>query len=204
MAGELLSSRVLLVEGVDDKHVVRHLCGHWQNMPEFDICDKKGFPKLARAIGPELKVSGRRAVGILADANDDLNARWQAIAGRLRQAGINPPTDMTPAGIVIEGRPRIGIWLMPNNESAGELEDFAAKLIPEDDLVWPMATRYIDDIPIAARKFTASKILRAKIHAWLATRAEPRKMGAAIGIGELDATVPLAVTFTDWLRSLFC
>ena len=26
---------------------------------------------------------------------------------------------------------------MPNNESAGELEDFAAKLIPEDDLVWP-------------------------------------------------------------------
>ena len=34
-------------------------------------------------------------------------------------------------------------------------------------------------------------------------RAEPRKMGAAIGAGDLDATAPLAVQFIDWVRRLF-
>ena len=203
MAGELPSSRILLVEGVDDKHVVWHLCNRRQDIPAFDIIDKKGFPNLASGIGPELKVSGRRAVGILADANDDLNARWQAIAGRLREAGIDPPTDMTSAGIVVEGRPRIGIWLMPNNKSAGELEDFVADLMPADDPVWPRAQQYIDSIPAADRRFKANKIQRARIHAWLATRAEPRKMGVAIAAGDLDATAAVAATFTDWLQALF-
>ena len=92
---------------------------------------------------------------------------------------------------------------MPDNASKGELEDFVEKLIPEDDPVWPLAERYVGGIPRAARKFKPGKILRASIHAWLATRAEPRKMGAAIGIGDLDATAPLAKTFAEWLQAVF-
>ena len=108
MAGELLSSRVLLWKASTTSTSFGTSADTGRTCRNSTSATRKGFPKLARAIGPELKVSGRRAVGILADANDDLNARWQAIAGRLRQAGIDPPTDMTPAGIVIEGRPRIG------------------------------------------------------------------------------------------------
>ena len=81
---------------------------------------------------------------------------------------------------------------------------FIQRLLPADDPVWPLAQRYIDDIPEAHRKFAAGKILRAKIHAWLATRAEPRKMGSAISRGDLNATDPLARRFVDWLRRLFC
>ena len=92
---------------------------------------------------------------------------------------------------------------MPDNGSAGELEDFIQELLPEGDPVWPRAQRYIDDIPAAHRKFTAGKILRAQIHAWLATRKEPRKMGTAVGAGDLNATHPLATQFVDWLRRLF-
>ena len=99
--------------------------------------------------------------------------------------------------------PRVGVWLMPDNASAGELENFIQKLVPADDPVWPRAQRYIDDIPAADRKFATGKTLRAEIHAWLATRADPRKMGAAIGAGDLNATDPLARQFVGWLRRLF-
>ena len=172
-------------------------------MPAFDILEKKGFQNLMQAIGPEVKVSGRIAIGILADANDDPDARWDKIVDKLRRAGVEPPNGPRPAGSVIDGRPRAGIWLMPDNASKGELEDFVEKLIPEDDPVWPLAERYVSGIPHDARKFKPGKILRARIHAWLATRAEPRKMGAAIGIGDLDATAPLAKTFAEWLQAVF-
>ena len=107
--------RVLLVEGVDDAHVVRHLRDHpdQPDMPAFDILNKEGLANLISAIGPEVKAPGRLAVGILADANDDPNARWREIAGRLRKAGIETPDRLDSAGGVIVagmvGRPRVGI-----------------------------------------------------------------------------------------------
>ena len=76
--------------------------------------------------------------------------------------------------------PRVGIWLMPNNKVPGELEEFVASMIPDGDPVWPLAKDYVDRIPTKHRKFSDRKILRAKVHSWLATRTEPRKMGAAI------------------------
>ena len=92
---------------------------------------------------------------------------------------------------------------MPDNGSAGELENFIERLIPAADPIWPRAQCYIDAIPVAERKFAPQKIFRAKIHAWLAARAEPRKMGAAIGAGDLNAKAPLAIHFTSWLQQLF-
>ena len=172
-------------------------------MPDFAISDKRGFPNLKAAIRPEIKVPGRMALGILVDADNDLADRWQAIAYQLRQAAVDPPTRAVAAGTVVESKPRVGVWLMPDNGSAGELEDFVRRLLPAGDPVWPRAQRYIDDIPTAHRKFTTGKILRAQIHAWLATRKEPRKMGVAIAAGDLNATHPLATQFVDWLRRLF-
>ena len=164
-------------------------------MPEFEILDKKGYPNLEAAISPELKAPGQVAVGVLADANDHPDRRWQAISERLRRANLEPPLALEPDGTIIEGTPRVGIWLMPDNRLAGELEDFIEQLIPADDRVWPLAQTYIDGIPAADRKFSDGKIQRARIHAWLAARKEPRKMGAAVGAGDLDVTVPLAATF---------
>ena len=205
MAKDLPCKRVLLVEGVDDKHVVLHLAPSGQSgIPAFDIIDQEGFPNLVRAIGPQIKVPGRLAVGILADANSDPDARWEEIGNSLRKANVELAANKNRThGTVVDGKPRVGIWLMPDNRSAGELEDFVKALIPDGDPVWPMAVRYIEGIPPGVRKFTSNKILRAKIHAWLATRQEPRKMGTAIYVRDLNAAAPVAIRFTDWLRELF-
>ena len=77
--------RVLLVEGQDDKHIVLHLCRRNSAMPSFDILDKGGIDELLKSIGPQIKVSGRKAVGILADANDNPQGRWEAVKRRLQK-----------------------------------------------------------------------------------------------------------------------
>ena len=199
---------VLLVEGNDDEHVIHHIADRLDATPEFRILRKGGIDPLLAAIERDIRVPGREAVGIVADANDDLNARWQAVADRIRRAGlgIRPPTHPDPAGTIIPEaarRPRVGIWLMPDNRSPGEIEDFVAAMIPDGDPVRPLAERYIDGIPAADRKFAEGKIPRAKVHAWLAAREDPRRMGAAIGAGDLDTEVTLCQSFADWLRRLF-
>ena len=197
------ATQVLLVEGTDDKHVVHHLTCRHEDMPEFCISDKEGRDKLLEEIGAELRMPGRKTVGILVDANDDLDNRWKAVAGRLREENVEVPDNPETGGTIVDGTPRIGIWLMPDNRSPGELEEFVSEMIPEDDPVWPLSLCYIDGIPEDHRKFAGKKIQRAKVHAWLATREDPRLMGAAIGAGDLRVDGPLSTTFAEWLRQLF-
>lgn len=197
--------RVLLVEGRDDEYVVRRLFERPQSPLPFCILDKGGIDRLLSSIGPEIKVSGRLVVGILVDANDAVNARWRAVRNRLLKEGIEAPPQPDPAGTIIDtaGKPRVGIWLMPDNESLGELEDFVVKMIPDEDRVWSLAQRYIEGIPGPDRKFTEHKRLRAQLYAWLAAREDPRQMGLAIQAGDLKVDGDLSRRFVAWLAKLF-
>ena len=221
-------ARILLVEGQNDRHVVLHLCNrdsHFQIIEptdseesdapyvvilpkpssSFHIMVTNGINNLLDSIGPQIIVPDRQAVGILVDANDDFTARWDAVANRLSQEGIDPPASSNLAGTIIdtEGKPRVGIWLMPDNTSPGELEDFVVQMIPAGDRVWPLSNRYIEEIPTEDRKFIESKTQRAKLHAWLAAREDPRQMGLAIKTKDLEIDGPLCQKFVVWLTKLF-
>ncbi len=195
--------RVLLVEGVNDKHVVLHLAKIHLPDLEFTVIEKGGFESLIRSFYPEAMVHGRIAVGIMADANDNPCSRWRSISGVLARINLAPLGDMTAQGTIIEGEPRVGIWLMPDNRSKGELEDFVATLIPDDDPVWPLACCYIDSIDTKDRKFSQNKHLRASIHAWLAARQNPKLIGSAIASRDLNANAPSALRLVQWLHTLF-
>ena len=152
---------------------------------------------------PKSRRRGRMAVGILPDAHDDPEARWNALRHRLADQHLNLPERPDPNGTVIDGSPRIGIWLWPDNQEPGELENFVEAMVPRRDGVWPLAQGYVDGIPEPERKFPPGKTLKAQLHAWLATRQTPGRMGSSIGTGELEVDGPLAERFADWLRRLF-
>ena len=202
--------RVLLVEGPDDKHVVIHLSERSGLTQNFVIVEKEGINSLLDSIEVEVDIPGRTVLGIMLDANDDLDARWQAVTDRLNRLRQEDhfelpelPEQPNPSGTIIEGRLRIGVWLMPDNSSTGELEDFVGSMIPSGDPVWPLAEAYIEGIPPAERKFSPGKIQRAKVHAWLATREEPRRMGLAIKARDLVTDGANSAAFVGWLRTLF-
>ena len=194
------SDRVLLVEGQDDEHVVAHLCAQSGLACNFDIVQKGGFPELSKSIPVELAVSGRLALGVVVDANDNPEARWQAVRDRCKERGIALPSDPDPQGVVVEGLPRVGVWLMPDNQNPGQLEDLVATMIPAEDVVWRLAQEFVDRIPEPERP---SPAIKAQVHAWLAARAAARPMGSAIGTGHLDASSPSATSLIRWLQLLF-
>ena len=199
------SPELLLVEGRDERHVVSKLLDRHRLQPSFEIAPKDGFEELRQSIYNEVNAPRRRVLGILADGNDHPDRRWQSISDQLRDADCKVPKDRCRTGTVFPGPrgTRVGVWLMPDNQRRGELEDFVAEMIPGGDPTWPRAKRYIDDIPGEERKFRPNKLTRAYVHAWLAAREDPRPMGIAITAGDLLHDAPIAASFVGWLRELF-
>ena len=115
------------------------------------------------------------------------------------------PDAPDPIGTVkdaLNGRFRVGVWIMPDNQRTGELEDFVAQMIPRNDPVWPLSKAYIEGISIEHRRF-GTKEVRAKVLSWIATREDPGFMGQAISRGDLDTSGKPCQTFISWLNRLF-
>ena len=202
MSMDNLPPHALIVEGRDDRHVAQHIWNRHTGAFSLSVLEKDGIENLLNSLRNEVRVPGRRAVGIIVDADEDPGARWQAVANRLREVNIQPPNSPDPDGTIIAGNPRVGIWLMPDNASAGELEDFISDMIPANDPVWPLSADYIDGIPAAHKKFSENKETRAKVHAWLAARENPRPMGQAIRARDLEIGGALCQRFVRWLDNL--
>ena len=196
-------SHALIVEGSDDFHVTKHI---WLRHANADLSKcisvKEGINNLLPAIEGEIKSPGRQALGIIVDADDDLDKQWCKLKDKLDTEGIQIPGSPGPDGTIVEGIPRVGIWVMPDNVSAGELEDFISVMIPDDDPVWPLSSDYIDSIPPDHRKFSNKKEKRAKVHAWLAARKNPIPMGLAIKECDLEINGALCQRFIRWLDNL--
>jgi hypothetical protein len=144
---------LLLVEGPDDAHVFYHLSNYYQVDDQFTIKSKEGVENLLDSLSTELKRSDLERVGIVIDANTDIDTRWMALQNILLKSGnANLPTTPDPDGTIVnvEQPDRtlvVGIWLMPNNKLPGMLEDFVSFLVPTNDSLWDRAEDCVRQIP---------------------------------------------------------
>ena len=201
---------MLLVEGSDDEHVLRHICGVRRVLHIDEVKPQGGVDELLRAIPVQLRASGGPGdvVGIVIDANDDLHARWQSIRDRLIGVGYGDvPQAPAPSGIVLEPPegsilPKTGVWMMPDNLTCGTLEDFLRCLIPEGSPLFGHVVASVDSIPDPL--FSQGDRPKALLHTWLAWQATPgRPYGTAIEAGFLDPSVPEVDALVSWLNRLY-
>jgi len=201
----------LLVEGPDDKHSVIHLMKRhgvdWDDATVLLPCvhDCGGFSPLTSSLGVSSK--SYRRLGIMVDANADMAHRWVQVRESLRRAGVSVPESPEACGTVFPGiYPdwKIGVWIMPDNQNAGELEDFLSKLIPADDTCWDYACEATLRAREIGAKFSQGDSCKASIHTWLAWQEEPGlPFGTAITAKYFGIDSPEALGFVQWLRELF-
>ena len=208
MAGELAHEKLLLVEGKGDLHVVREtwLAHHPGPDVPFHIHACEGISELLEQIEGAIDAEFRIAIGFIFDANTDLGSRRDAFTDRARRTGLTIELERWGASGFIENReggPRVGVWLMPDNENAGELEDFLWAMIPEGDALQSLATEYVREASRVDRRFRETKQTRAEMHSWLAVQEEPYPSGRAVKAGSLDAQAAVAIGLVRWLEKLF-
>lgn len=205
----MANQKVLLVEGVDDEHVLKHICGN-RGIPRLDeVSNHGGADELLEVISARIKLSEPDDVfGVVVDADTNLDDRWRAIRDRVVKAGYQdvpnqPLVDGTILGPSTESRlPRLGIWVMPNNQTSGILENFLQFLIPDNDALMEYAKTCVQNLP--ERRFIPNDQLKAVIHTWLAWQKDPGKpYGTAITAKFLDPHLPEADSLVSWLRRLF-
>jgi hypothetical protein len=209
------SPQQLLVEGKTDQHVVWALCKKY-NVPEnFSVVqppieDGEGIGALFEGLPVRLKISGLQTLGLVVDADFEpgLAGRWNSIRDRLIQSGyVRIPSSLPPEGLIYApaGLPKIGVWLMPDNQTSGVLEDFAATLIPPDDDLFPIAEsvlRSIEDKSLC--RYSAVHRPKALIHTWLAWQRKPGiPIGQAITANLLKYNSTIVNAFIEWLTELF-
>lgn len=226
----MADANVMLVEGPDDWNVFFHLIKHHYPADRLVVTRKDNYrPRLEdtpagikrilfdvvqgdsmfkpKALSAQLKASGLERIGLVVDADTDLQARWLKLCDALVSFGYTDlPAGPTSGGTIIEQTdyPTVGIWVMPDNRLPGSLEDFIGFLRPVGDTLWARAEEAISLIPAQERLFKPQATIKAHIHTWLAWQEEPgTPMGQAITKQYLDATAPHALQLLDWLRRLF-
>lgn len=200
---------VLLVEGKNDCHVIWALCKTHGVPQVFSLCNCENDTGVLKSLNALIMASNQvETVGVVLDVDDrTIESRWQQIQDKIKVHGYDFPESPDPAGTVLPlngDKPKLGIWLMPNNQDPGMLEDFLMSLANVSSISF--ATESVD---YAKEKglttFKEVHHSKAVIHTYLAWQDEPGKpLGQSITSHVLNPETDIAKCFTAWLIKLFC
>ena len=92
---------------------------------------------------------------------------------------------------------KIGVWIMPDNDDNGMLEDFVAFLIPDGDKLLPEVDSVLANIEAKGlNMYKSIHHSKARIHTWLAWQEDPRTpMGSAVTKKYLTTTPFVSISF---------
>lgn len=215
----------LLLEGSDDVHVLASLLNYHQIIDNnylntkrfksknehFDIQNKTGFENLLKVFEVEIKKSVPfRRYGVIIDADEgNLIPRWESVRHVLLRSGYDRNiVHKSPhaGGTIIkqDERPVVGVWIMPNNNDPGKIEDFVGLLRKPDDALWPIAEEIVERVILIDCRFPMVHKSKARIHTWLAWQKQPgRSMGQAITSRYVEPDAFPAQQLITWIRQLF-
>jgi hypothetical protein len=204
-----MNTCILLVEGKNDLHVVTSLCKYYNVEEKFHIQPCKGIDKVLDNFKQMLKnPSAYRRIGIMVDADTNITKRWKQLTDILKESG---KYDCSKLKLPLVLHPQdsydaiVGIWIMPDNQLNGMLEDFVAQLATPEDVLMKKANSVLNELE--AEKIQRYKDVhrpKAQIHTFLAWQDEPGyPMGTAITKKILNPGSGQAKPFIEWLEKLF-
>jgi hypothetical protein len=208
----MADENLLLVEGVNDQNVLWHLMNN-HNIARgiIEVKPFGGVESLLTDLPLQLRSAAKR-LGIVVDADTDLSSRWESLRNILIAYNYKDvPASPMPEGTIVEPEdlpivrvPKVGLWIMPDNQMPGMLEHFVSFLGATTDPLWPVADDCLNHIPQDHIRFNSNQRIKAHLHTWLAWQAEPgQPIGLAITKTFLDANAPHARQLIGWIRRLF-
>ncbi|MFT6150439.1 MAG: hypothetical protein ACJAUH_003144 [Saprospiraceae bacterium] len=203
---ESFPKQKLLVEGNDDKHIIWALCQKYKLSHNFDVIDTVGVENIFKQIPIRFKQADIETIGIIIDADTNIQNRWVSIKNILEKQGLKVPETCPEKGLIVQNDDiKVGVWLMPNNETNGMIEDFIRFLVPSDDKLLPIVETHLDNIESQnLNLYTDVHRSKALIHSWLAVQETPgTPMGLAITKRYLNTDDENCQVFIDWLKRLF-
>jgi hypothetical protein len=211
MSGDFnVPSRILLVEGASDEHVVSKLLKALNIVQNFYISNEKTDNQVIKALESKIRQSesgeGPKVIGVILDADDPSKTnRVEQIQNKISGFGYHL-SSFESIGTLLTGKPdypRLGFWIMPDNENPGALEDFLKTLAEQKGLgVAEQCVAKAKEESVA--RFKKQHHSKAVVHTYIAWQDKP---GLPFRLGfeneAFDPHAPLAKAFVSWLTNLF-
>lgn len=206
---EVKTPCLLFVEGDNDLHVIAALCKEYKVPQTFEIFVCEGKDDVMEKSNASIKDAiQRKVIGVVLDADTSVESRWTSICAKISR---NHPQYQFPdipeqRGTVVlgdEDSPRLGFWLMPNNQTKGMLEDFCLEMV--EPQAHQVAKDSVENAQVkGVATFIQAHFSKAIVHTYLAWQDEPgRPLGQSITSQALRPNTKTAIAFTEWLKRLF-
>lgn len=208
-----MEKNILLVEGPNDGSAIIGLLQKYSvQIPDFKIVECGGIDNLPPTLDLYLKNSTAYGIiGVVADADESVEARWQQMRDRLMKTGKYACKKMplNEAGMIIEPidseDTKVGIWIMPDNKYQGTLENFLLDMIAEGDELMEEVERELTHLENEQiNRYKDKDRNKAKVHTYLSWEKNPGcSLNTAVVSRVLNPNTALARTFVEWMKSLF-
>ena len=217
------ASYVLLVEGDDDKYFFNKICATFNPSPNIKVAVPKDFNGqnskggVLESLPPLLKQLAdgslsKLAVIVDADYEEQHGLGYQRTLQKITTLLIQQDfvliqnTENHEPGLVFENGPELanfGLWVMPNNQDSGMLEDFVKACIKTDELsLFEHATQVVH--AISEPKFKPHLYAKAEVATWLAWQKQPgHGLYCAVKDNLLNTDHALFQEMEQWLKKIF-
>lgn len=200
-------NKKLLVEGNDDQHVIWALCERFTVNENFDVIDCEGITKLYEQLPVRFKQAQVDTIGLIIDADSEIKDRWKSISALLSLQGFTIPEEIPIEGLILKDNAgfKIGVWIMPNNNENGMLEDFISFLVPKEDKILPIVNDTLTNIESKGlNQYSLIHKSKATIHSWLSLQSDPgTPMGLGITKRYLTTDEETCLKLVNWLKELY-
>lgn len=155
----------------------------------------------------KLKVADTEVLGVMFDADANPTGRYARF--RTRIIGLFPtlPESLPEGGLIAENddNKRVGLWIMPDNRQAGDLEAFLRLMVPDDaERVWQLSVSSVQAARASGAACRDCHTMKANLYTFLAWQDPPgQHPGMAITKKVLDPHSACAVPFATWFRELY-
>jgi hypothetical protein len=193
---------------------------------EIKVEEKRGVPNLKKNIDKELmeqlKTGGITHFGIVIDADCAMNGNkdggfvktLKSVSNIILDMGYGyeQPTQIKQninSGFVFEnnnGLPKIGLWIMPDNQNDGMFEDFViANMKKDSKKLNAYAKEIVDglhDKKLASEEelFKKHHVSKAQVGTWNAWQKDPN---SPIKIGHIDENTEQVKQLIAWLKKIY-
>ncbi len=187
MAIPFTKEKLLVVEGKDEINFFRVLFEHMGISDSIDIRDAGGKDRFKTVLPTFTIASGFKSIkkiGIVMDADEHAENTFRSVSGTIEKIGLTPPEK---PGNFSKNIPSVGIFIMPDNNSNGMLEDLCLSSVRDQK-----AMKCVEDFIICSQELQEKpkNIAKAKVQAFLAikpTIVNSIGLGAQKGYWDLES-----------------
>ena len=194
-------SKALLVEGYDAFRFFKALLVHMNLVHQIEIRNFGGVGDLQSYLPVLLTTPGFHGVqslGIVRDAESDAPSAFRSVCSVLRTNRLTEPKRPME---VAEGRPRTGVFILPDGENPGMLETLCLQAVSGDPII-PCIDLYFH-CAVDNGISLPDNMAKARVQAFLASRSKPGLLlGEATEKGYWPWDAPTFERVKEFLRAL--